>query len=441
MSFSPRSDRRARIARRLLPAGALALLALLGCKDDLAEPTRGVVAIDLASSLTGGYEGARILVDDEVLVESVDQPRYTFIVEAGPHQFRIEKDCTDVSPAAERAVVIRAGESNPIAWTLDPRGGVLVTSDMPRAEIYLDGQFTGKTTPATLDCLQGSHVVSARLLGASAGADSAQSIVVSGNSQTVNIPLRPVAQERGALLECFTATLCPNCPVADAATDMLWADPELSSGYVGLEVHTRWGGSDPFNNATITDRNNVFRASDSGNPFTVVNGIRSITGTGNRTPDLVAADYKALVLPFLQESADVALYWRQIDYQPAQSVTGKLRVVRVAGPEAGSLADPAVIQVWASYDKDGLFWRHPTYGDTEYRRVVRDYELLGTFDSLDLDRDGDWVELDVVFDISNDRDARNDVLWSEAKMSFVGFVTSTSSKEVLQVVRARITGP
>lgn len=433
MNFSPRS--RTTLAAALVACSAIAsLLAYGGCKDDLAAPTQGTVSITLESSLASGFQGSRILFEDEVLVEQATESTYSFRLPAGSHRMRLQKDCAEITPAPEVVVEIAAGGSASVRWTVDPTGGIEVTSDMVGAGISLDGAPTGLVTPATLPCIPpGVHRVSIALAGADPVGPTEREITVSNQPQRVHFNLTPTPQLRGALLEVFTSTLCPNCPVADRAAELLWEEQDLVDlGYVGLEVHTRWGGTDPFNNATITGRNGVFRGNDSGNPFAVIMGIDQITGSGNQPPEDLAADYRARAENYLSSPSEVALWWTNTLYQPGVSVGGSMRLVLLSAAADLDTTDPSKLEVWGLYYKDHLLFGHPGQTEVFYRRVVREYKKIGDFASMGLASAGQWRDLDWSFDLTGD------TRWTEAELGLVVFVMNTETKEIFQVVHRTI---
>lgn len=396
-------------------------------------PIVGYIDVRLRSMIPLGFSGARIVWErdggDSILVEQAHDSLYSFPFLPGPCVLRLEQSCASISPNARQTVEILELQHHEMIWSLDPTAGVVVTSSPAGADILLDGIFTSQTTPATLTCLEpGNHEICVRWHGVSVGADSVRQITV--GTEPVRLDYR---YPRGALLELITATLCPNCPVADAAAESLWTRDGLAeAGYIGLQVHASWGGTDPFANASTINRSHSYYQSASGLPRAFLNGTWSLTGIGTvGTIESVIQMYRDQALLMMgdpEKPAPFALTWSEAARVPGQEVTGRLTVTVLE-----SVADPAGTEVWILDYKDNLVTFVPVHQrDETFFKVVREYRRLGSLSELGLTQPGQRVIFDVRFDIAGD------TRWSESGMGLVGFVQHMNSREVFQAAHASV---
>lgn len=409
-------------------------LTISSCKDEIASPIYGKLEIQLASPTAAGFEGGQIWLDDSLLVSSVNRSAYDFVLPVGSAQLRYEKDCANVAPNPEITIEITPGSTRSVRWDVSPSdGGLEVTSSMRGAAIILDDLPTGRITPATLECLEpGEHTVQVELFGA--GETAPKSVTVGSGVVSVDFPMEPLSQPRGAVLEVYTATNCPNCGPVDAAAESLWTQSDLvERGGFSIQFHTRWQADTPiedtFHTGSTLARNVFYGDQEAqGIPWRVTNGLTSARGfpQGTTIPQLVTT-MRNEIEPYLNGDhgpAQIALYWTESYRNPGQSVGGTLRVVMLEDP-----ASPHTTEVLALDYKDRLVTFVLIHGRNEtFYRVVRDVQSAGTLQDLGLVARGDWIDLELVFDISWD------TAWTEEGMGLVAMVQNLESKEIYQAV-------
>lgn len=423
-----------RILGTLLTGAVLLIsMAWMGCKDEIADPTHGTVEIRLSSPTAGTYEGGSIWYGSTELEENVSLPIYEKVLPVGEHVLRFEKDCVAVSPAREIHLTVEPGQRSYVAWDVSAEGGLSVESSMAGASIFIDGNATDQTTPATLTCLEpGDHDISVSLFGAEAVAGKTVTIPADGSTVAVDFDLTPLPQARGALVEIVTATNCPNCGPVDAAAESLWTHPDFAAhNVVSIQIHTRWSIPDVFHTPSTLARNLFYGDQErQGLPWRITNGITSARGAGRgNIPELIAA-MRGEVMPFLDGTnppSPVAMYWMDPELIAGDKIRGTVRVVALE-----SLPVDRDYSVIACDYKQSLVTFVAIHNQNEtFFRVVRDIDTHETsLQDMGVLNRGDWVDLPYEFDISYDTE------WTEEGMGLVAFVQDLDSKVVYQVVHA-----
>ncbi len=345
------------------------------------------------------------------------------------------KDCASVHPEPEIEVLVEAGLTTTVSWEVLPGQAIEVASSIPGAAIYLNGEETGEVTPATLGCVEsGTHAVQVRLLGATAGPDSVQTVEVGDGTVSVSFDLTPLPQQRGVLLEVFTATFCPNCPVAAAAAENLYAREEITSrGYATAKVHASWSGADVFyNEAGLLGRLDLFDG-HSGLPKTYFSGTNPMVGVGGMTIEQLTDVYAARVTSVhdCPLGHPAALYWLDVDYIPGVELTGTVRIMLLR-----DLSQPCAMELWVLNYKDELVTRG-LHGVETFYKVVREYKSGGTLPSLGLSAPGDYRDVEVRFTLDWDVDRQGN-LWPEEIMGMIAFVQDMSTLEVFQMAHTSV---
>lgn len=409
-----------------------------GCRDELSPPTHGVLEVVLTSPSAGGYAETRVTMEgggtsDSVLIASATDARYEFIVPAGTVTLTAAKECAHVGPSPTQELQIPPGGHVVARWSIEPGSAIEVVSTPPGAAIRLDGAATGRFTPATLTCIEpGPHTVSVALLGTTAGADSARSIQVADQPVRVDFALVPIVQPRTALLEIFTATYCPNCGPADAAAALLWETLGPAQGYIGLQIHTRWGGRDSLATPTTLARNALYGDQERlGIPAAIVGGTLLHRGAGGLDVPAIAEIYSGLVEQVTAQPTPLAFHWISTGRTPEVEARGRARLMAT-----GALPDTAW-RVWAAIYKDDLRTIGIEGPNQEFRHNVREFRDLGSLGSLGIRAAGDYADLEPVFDLSGDRrkavgGAPAGSVWSEEAMGMVFFVQEMTNREILQ---------
>jgi hypothetical protein len=367
-----------------------------------------------------------------VLVASAAEESYEFILPAGTYELRAEKDCAQLAPAEVQSLTVEPGRSAEVRWEVRPGQAIEVVTSIPGASIRLDGAETGLFSPATITCVNpGELRVSVRLLGADALPDSEQTVAVADSAARVEFTFAPRAQPRTALLEIFTATFCPNCGPADAAAALLWERIGPQQGYIGLQVHTYWGGRDSIATPTSLGRNAFYGDQERlGIPAALFGGTLLHRGAGQMTTEEIADLYTTFVDSVKAMPTPVALYWLEAHRTPGVEVAGTARVML-----AGGLADADTCRIWAAIYKDDLRTRGIEGPNQLFRHSVRVYQSGGTLAARGVAATGDWADVEFSWDASQDT-RRSGALWSEEAMGIAVFVQNMATKEILQAAHA-----
>jgi hypothetical protein len=411
-------------------------------------PDAGTLEIHLSSRALDGYLGANVVMRmdsipavDSLLVDGARDNSYSFDLPPGRYEIRVEQACAILSPTAVQIAEVRSTQVTALSWRVNPVAPVAVTSSPTRGEIWLDGSPTGLWTPDALRCLgPGAHSVTVRLLGAAPPPDDPDSLqTVRPDSLPLSEPLafrlEPLRQDRGALMEVFTATYCTNCEVADAAAESLWTRLGPDRGYIGVQVHVEYNGSDSLFTPTTGVRTNYYGFGQ-GVPVAVVGGTGVVRGAGNLGLEAVVNRYLEKIDPVRGTPAPVALYWLASNREPGVRATGRVRVICLE-----DLSEPSTVRLVAASYKDSLLTRGYCSGSGScvrpFGHTVREYLDWGTASSRGLARRGDWVDVEVEFRLDNDR-RRGGALWSEARMGMIVFMQQEPSKEILQVAHTAL---
>ncbi|MDM7915821.1 MAG: hypothetical protein QUU85_11260, partial [Candidatus Eisenbacteria bacterium] len=307
-------------------------------------------------------------------------------------------------------------------------------SDVYKRQVWLDGGGTGKRTPAAFPCIaSGSHEVGVRpgsvsQVGFTVEGDSVKSVDVGGSGTTsVDFPfeVEPVAQPRGVLMEIFTATYCPNCPVADEAGVELNRDASLDPAqFCATQVHVYWGGTDPMHNAELASRVLVYYERDPGNaPFAFFNGANQIVGSAYEN---LTELYRSKILLTYGQASPAALYWNRVRTE-GDLLRADLRFVAV-----GALA--GMPQLHAFYAKDSLQAQNP-FGVEYFDAVARHYMPAIDLAGEGATTRGAYVDVPVEFDLSQD------TRWDSKEIRLVAFVQDAVTDEVLQMRQAKLRLP
>jgi hypothetical protein len=104
----------------------------------------------------------------------------------GRHTVRVEHPSFGV---AERTVTLGAGATEEVLFELDRPAALTVVSDPVHAAIYLNGEPTGRYTPAELSVPAGAHTVEVRRDGYAPARQSAR--MEPGGRRTLSLSLSP----------------------------------------------------------------------------------------------------------------------------------------------------------------------------------------------------------------------------------------------------------
>lgn len=395
----------------------------------------GLLTVNFHPDVSGLEVGTKVWLDDNLIVQSLDTPSIEMYLEPGDHtlRFAAADSCTTLDPG-EVPIHIAGAEQMSTDVDVHATAGVLtIESDPSGLPIRLDDQPHGMT-PATIRCIEGTHQVVVSPGGSPLGfavlGDTAKTVTIppSGTADASFVFIRePRPQARGVILELFTATLCQNCPPADAAVDQLEHDPEFSSeAFSGIEMHVSWGGSDPFYTDDV-DRNRMALYNDAWNsaPIAFVNGTDRVIGSGAGIYDT----YRSKVLNTYGQDGEAALYWTNVAIE-GLNLRGELRFVAVS--DLSAYAKP---KLYAFYAKDSLRANPDPYHVGYYNGVARRFLSPVDLRNEGALAEGSFVDVPVSFDLSAD------AAFPAHSLKLVAFVQDSTTKSIIQVREARIRLP
>jgi hypothetical protein len=371
-----------------------------------------------------------------MLVDSLESDHYHTLLEEGAHTVVIRQECAAVEPADSLVITVRAARSELLEFTLRSLSAVLtVESDPEGLPISIDGVPTGRVTPADLLCVEpGRHDVSVRppkALGFTLEGDTT-SVVEMGTEDELTrfeFSFDPLPQQRGVLVELFTATYCPNCPPADHAIDHLEHDPIFEADWLScVEVHVRWGGTDPFYTPQIGERV-LFYGDDQSAPYVWFNGDQKTAGSAHEDLEEL---YRAKIETTYGQDATVGLYWEDVRVEDG-ILLGGLRLVAIE--DLSGYAEPVL---HAFYAKDSLRVEQDPFGVGYYQGVVRSYAEPIDLRTVGAISAGSVHDCGVQFDLSLDTAP---VLEPSHSAKVVAFVQDMATREVLQCRETRLRLP
>lgn len=416
---------------------ALFAVGLLSCKDDLADPTLADVKMRFRSDPPSLVQGAEVWLDGQQIVASLASAEVVATLEEGLHTIVIRKDCVRVEPADTMTIEVAGGRPRTVDFMLRQSGALLsVISDPPGLAIAIDDSPTGVVTPASFPCVDsGSHEVRV---------DPPSGIgfdIVGETVRTVEVPSEgsveaafvfastPRPQSRGVMMELFTATLCPNCPIADHAAVEIQEDPTYAPGTMtALEIHLSWGGTDPFNTEQInTRRVNYYYGNETQSaPVAYFNGRDRVVGSN--LPDIKATYMGKIALSYGSD-AQVGLYWTGARVE-GSLVRGDLRMVAIE--EISGFDRPELV---AYYAKDSLTAPFDPFQVGQFMGVVRAYSEPIDLKEAGLTTAGSFLDREFVFDLTLDTAP------PDRPLRLGAFVQDRSTKEVLQLREVHIPRP
>ncbi len=438
MSFSRTSRPAAFVLLSLVLAGTIA-----GCKDDLPPPTGAEVQIRFRGEPQSLTTGARVWIDGAPAIDSLTVSSMRLVLTEGAHSIVVRKDCVTVEPAETVSVRIEPGVPASVDFLLRASSGLLaVRSDPAGLPVWLDGAPTGLTTPASFPCIEpGTHEIvipSSALaqVGFRVEGDTARTVTVGSEGETradFQFAYEPVAQERGVLMELFTATFCPNCPVSDEAAESLEHDPGFMPDRLSVvQVHLWWGGTDPLYTAEIGERVN-FYGNDQSAPYVFFNGLDKVSGSAY--PD-VRELYRNKILATYGTAAKAALYWTDVRAEDGQA-RGRIRFVAIE--DLSGFEKP---ELHAFFVRDTMTISEPQYNPFHLPMTqgARDY-----IEPIDLAAAGkvvagSFLDLDVAFDVAADV-LPSYLLWDSRALRLVAFVQDKATKQILQCREVRLRLP
>lgn len=386
-----------------------------------------LLRIHIQTSAPGLADGSQIWIDGEMVIESLAGDDVELLLEPGPHEIEIRKDCVTADPDIA-LVNLGEGVVHDLEIALSSAAVLSVVSNPAGLPIWLDGAATGDVTPASYPCIDpGDHEVRVSPgggVGFDVAGDSVRTVTIPSEGSVeaaFEFATTPRAQSRGVMLELFTATLCPNCPPADHAIDHLQRDPAYAEGTMAaLEVHLSWGGTDPFHNEEIAVRRvSYYYGNDAQSaPIAYFNGLDRVVGSNLAD---IEETYRQRIALTYGADAKVGLYW--IDAQRDGSMLrGNLRLVAI--DEISGFDKPELI---AYYAKDSLTATFDPFGVGKFMGVVRDYSDPLDLKAAGLASAGSYADIDIDFDLSIDSAP------ADRPLRLGAFVQDRTSKEVLQL--------
>jgi hypothetical protein len=394
------------------------------------------VRIRFLSAESGLADGAQVYLDGNLIRSALSDETIDTLLTAGEHTIVFRKTCVAVEPSDTLAIRVDAGIAQQADFHLAPASNVLVVdSDIEGLAISLNGVPTGRTTPSSFVCMEPGRY---EVIVAGAGIDRLGFDLVSGDTlRTVEVPAQgrvdahfafvyaPQPQSRGVLLEIFTATLCPNCPKADAAADRIEMDSAFEDAALAcVQIHLTWMGSDPFYTAEIGDRVS-FYGNDQSAPYAFFNGLGKMEGSSN--PQLEEA-YRAKIALTYGTDAETALYWTDVRLDGSM-LTGDLRFVAI-----DDLASHQQLRLTTFVAKDSLIAPLNPYDVPQFNGVIRDYTT--PIDLAAYRSSGAFLDQAVQFDLEEDNED-----WPSPTLRMVAFVQDGVTREIIQCREVRVVVP
>lgn len=294
------------LLRMVISAALILIVALIGCSDEF-HPTMGTLRVEFAAQSPDIIDGVEVFLNGVRVLKPINNGILELQLDAGDYRIQpVTADTCVVPDPPLINVTVNVGRPTSSSFDLLVASGVTVTSNLDGLPILLDGESTGKVTPATLGCVEpGSHRVELDLDcngpveppgadvdveegsshaveifvptlevqgnvpgldilldGASTGYQvPAVMACVSPGSHTVSIALNGevfateqilmgdqpqqlrVDVPRPTVLEVIGWVTCSNCPLADEATEALILEPEFQEHVYRLEIHRNLFGT------------------------------------------------------------------------------------------------------------------------------------------------------------------------------------------------------
>jgi hypothetical protein len=391
------------------------------------------VQIHFASAEAGLAQGARVYLDGNLIRSSLSEETIDTLLAAGAHTIVFRKTCVAVEPSDTLAIVVQAGVEQRADFRLTSASNVLVVeSDIPGLPIRLNGVPTGQVTPSSFLCMEpGRYAVSIPR----AAIDRPGFDLSAGDTlKTIEVPefgradaffgftYTPRELSRGVLLEIFTATLCPNCPKADAAADRIELDPSFADEALAcVQVHLSWMGSDPFYTEEIGERV-TFYGDDQSAPYAIFNGLNKMEGSSS--PDLETI-YRNRILQTYGLPAEAGLYWSDVRLD-GDILAGDLRFVAI-----GDLTRFQNLRLTTFVAKDSLIAPLNPYDVPQFNGVIRNYTepvALEAYRGV-----GAYFDRAIQFDLTEDNED-----WPTPTLRLIAVVQDAATREILQCREARI---
>jgi hypothetical protein len=244
---TPRNEAATRLLGSLLIVGLAGIAAITGqgCGGDETGPDGGSGTGSV--NVTSTPSGAAIYLDGNSTGQVTDATLTGLA--PGNHAIEVAKECHAPTPATLDVSVIE-DQTAQAAFTLDTltnTGSVAVTSTPDEAEIYVDGENTGKTTPATLTCVAaGSRTITVEIRGYAAAPESAVVNVTVGGQVDAAFDLSIVPQSRVVLVDHFSNTSCDPCKIPEENLEAIRTQ-HGSDVFVSIGSHLHFPSPvDPF---------------------------------------------------------------------------------------------------------------------------------------------------------------------------------------------------
>ncbi|MBD3335659.1 MAG: hypothetical protein GF355_09100 [Candidatus Eisenbacteria bacterium] len=152
------------MAMALAAAGLAAALVLPGCEDDL-SPSQGTLRVELTSNAEGGTQNVEVYVDGELMTDALEDGVLELHLEPGEYSVRaVPADTCATADPPDASLRVEAGRTASGTIAIRVGSGLEIVSNVAGLPILLDGEPTGRVTPATLGCVTpGMHRVELQL--------------------------------------------------------------------------------------------------------------------------------------------------------------------------------------------------------------------------------------------------------------------------------------
>jgi Outer membrane protein Omp28/PEGA domain len=287
-------------------------------------------------------------------------------------------------------------------------GKVFVTSDVDRAEIYLDDIFTGKYTPDTVSTIIDEHKITLSKEGF-----TSKSIVIDVTHltvQNVNINLKETGVKKIVLLEDFANVSCDPCVTSNAIIKKLRT--KYSDNLVVVKFSTNFPspydpfylGSKPINDARMGYYNILFA------PTIIIDGIHRPVPT----------DSTAIINDIEKRLSSDA----QFNIESSNSISGNQFIVDVSATLLEKELNISDYRIYAAIVEEDISFDNPpgSNGETDFFDVMR--TVLPDKDGGILIYNEEPNNMQFQTDISNE--------WNISNLLSVVFIQNIETKEILQ---------
>ncbi len=292
-------------------------------------------------------------------------------------------------------------------------GEVFVTANIDSAEIFVDGENTGKLTPALLSLSAGSHEISVQKTNYLV--DTRIVNVIANTQIEIEFFLQSTAAQKIVLIEDFANVSCIPCVTSNKILHRLVYDKYGTEKVVTVQYHVNFPApNDIFYTANPT-------ASNIRREFYDVVSAPSVFVDGLLNP--VATDSNDIITDVesrLQTSASAEISI-SASIEAANLFTNVS--VRVFDVDQNSIGD---YKLFIALTETNIEFENPpgSNGETKFYDVMR--EMIPSAEGIQLS--GDSINNEVNFNYSVQLNSE----WNSKNLHIIAFIQDINTKEIIQ---------